>query len=149
MNFFVEGQPRPGGSKKAFVIKGTNRAVITDAGGKNTKEWRDTVASTARAAYHGAPLEGPLELIITFKMPRPKSHYRANGELKPNAPRWHTIRPDATKLVRSTEDALTHILWKDDAQIVIQNVSKAYADGPVGAYMSVRQIIEPDETEEP
>jgi Holliday junction resolvase RusA-like endonuclease len=39
---------------------------------------------------------------------------------------YPTNPPDATKLLRSTEDALTGIVWKDDKLIVDQLVSKNY-----------------------
>jgi Holliday junction resolvase RusA-like endonuclease len=38
-------------------------------------------------------------------------------------------RPDATKLWRPTEDALTGIVWRDDSQIIRQLVRKRYC-GP-------------------
>jgi len=36
-------------------------------------------------------------------------------------------RPDLTKLIRSVEDALTGILWRDDAQVISQVALKRYA----------------------
>ena len=45
-DFFVEGIPRPGGSKKAFAIKKngryTGKTIVTDAG-KHTKKWREII----------------------------------------------------------------------------------------------------------
>ena len=72
-------------------------------------------------------------------MPRPKGHYRTGKNaliLRKNAPEHPTTKPDATKLLRSTEDALTGILWKDDAQIWCQNVTKTYGECP-GAQIQV------------
>jgi Holliday junction resolvase RusA-like endonuclease len=36
--------------------------------------------------------------------------------------------PDLTKLMRSTEDALTGILWVDDARITDQHARKRYCE---------------------
>lgn len=47
---------------------------------------------------------------------------------RPSAPHYPAVKPDATKLVRAVEDALTGICWRDDAQIVNQDVRKRYAD---------------------
>ena len=58
-------------------------------------------------------------LSVTFVFARPKSHFRANGELKPTAPRHCTGRiGDVSKLVRAVEDAMTGIVYNDDAQII-------------------------------
>jgi len=123
VRFFVRGVPAPGGSKRAFVIKGTNRASITEDC-KRSKPWRDSVMTSAVEAMKGSPLfEGPLHLAITFVMPRPKGHF-GSGK---NAGK-HSTKPDATKLIRSTEDALKGVVWRDDSQVAIQHAWKVYAD---------------------
>lgn len=123
--FFVVGTPRPAGSKSAYPYRcgktGKMRVRVVDASGKRGKEWRDAVAWAAKRAYFGKPVEGAVVISFAFFMPRPKSHYGTGknaGILKPKAPRQHIIRPDTSKLLRAVEDALTGIIWKDDAQIV-------------------------------
>ena len=130
IDFFVPGVPAPGGSKKAFVNKRTGRAQIVDDCTRN-KPWREAVAWAAREAYQGPLMLGPLALTVEFVMPRPKGHYKTcqgqpTGEVKLSAPRRPTTKPDATKLLRALEDALTGVLWHDDAQIVEQWVFKLY-----------------------
>jgi hypothetical protein len=73
-------------------------------------------------------MTGAIAVEVVFKMPRPQSHLGRAGNPLPSAPAFHTTRPDATKLWRSTEDALTGIMWSDDAQIVLQTIQKRYAD---------------------
>lgn len=129
----IPGCPAPGGSKRGFYIAKLKRVVITDAGGERTKNWRATCAESARQQYAGDPLQGPLQVTFVFFMPRPKGHYGTGKNatvLKPNAPTFHTSKPDATKLVRSTEDALTSIIWVDDSQIAIQRSEKRYGTRP-------------------
>jgi Holliday junction resolvase RusA-like endonuclease len=129
IGFFVPGIPVPGGSKRGFVVKG--KAVLVDTSGRRGKNWRVSVQAAAQTAYDGGePLRGPLRLEVTFSMRRPKAHYRTNGRLKDSAPLWALVRPDATKLLRALEDALTGILWVDDAQIVKQHVEKIYGPRP-------------------
>jgi Holliday junction resolvase RusA-like endonuclease len=65
--------------------------------------------------------------VIEFRMPRPKAHYKASGEIKADAPWFPIVRPDLTKLLRSTEDAMTGIVWHDDSQIVEQNIHRTYS----------------------
>ena len=141
IHFEVDAIPAPGGSKKFVGLsKRTGRAVIVDMGGKKTKDWRTAVAWAAKQAHGGQPLTGPLSVQITFHMLRPKYHWRKNGELKPDAPTFHTVRPDALKLARSTEDAMTGIIYADDSQTVRLEISKRYADGPCGATIEVNEI---------
>lgn len=139
MTIEVFGIPRPGGSKKAFVVCG--RAKIVDTG-KHTKDWRALVTAAAMNAIGGATplITSSIAVSVMFRMPRPKSHYRKDGTIKESFRcAQHTHKPDATKLWRSTEDALTGIVWRDDAQIVSQLIDKRYVgDGQrVGAAIVV------------
>lgn len=126
--FHVPGIPAPGGSKKFVGLsKKTGRAILVDDAGKRNKDWRSAVAWAGKAAMQGRPLlDGPLKARFEFIMPRPKCHFGTKG-LKPSAPAWPTVKPDALKLTRSSEDALTGIVWTDDAQIVKEEIEKRYA----------------------
>src|SRR5208282_4028440 len=96
--------------------------------GKNNKQWRHSVACMASVAMNGKPLiEGPIKLDIDFMILRPKGHYGKKGLLA-SAPRWPITRPDRSKIGRAVEDAMTSIVWRDDAQVVCGDVRKIYAD---------------------
>jgi Holliday junction resolvase RusA-like endonuclease len=43
--------------------------------------------------------------------------------------------------VRGVEDALTGVVWRDDAQIVHQVASKFYTRGPERCEVLIRQVI--------
>lgn len=135
-SFFIQGVPAPGGSKTFFpvwraggklVIQMKNGRewpiirVVDDAGDGN-KRWREAVTLQARSFMRGAkPFTGPVKCEFVFFLRRPKSHYRTGKFatlLREDAPRFHDHRPDALKFGRSTEDALTEVLWADDAQTV-------------------------------
>lgn len=138
IKFFAPGTPAPGGSKTAFFLRGRIRVI--DACKRN-KPWRELVGAYAAKAMAGrCPLLGPLSLQVIFLLPRPKSHMTRAGQLRPAAPIHHTIRPDATKLLRALEDACTGIVWHDDAQIEHQVVTKRWCNlgDESGAYVSVR-----------
>ena len=73
-------------------------------------------------------IHGPVRLSIVFLFLRPKGHYGAKG-LKASAPVHHHTRPDVDKLQRSTFDALTGTLIKDDSLIVGCAAEKRYCVG--------------------
>lgn len=138
IGFFVAGIPAPGGSKRAFAIKKggvyTGRTVVFDDAGKRNKDWRQSVVVFANEVRPVELLRGPLRVNFNFVMPRPKYHFHTSkaklGQLREDAPSYHTSKPDMTKLMRSTEDALTGIIWADDGQIVEGMQTKFYGDRP-------------------
>jgi len=133
VSFRVLGRPQPGGSKRALPIRRggqlTGRVAVTDANPK-AKSWMQEVRhAAAEAMGDRAPLTGPLTLDVMFALARPKGHYGTGRNchfIRPSAPSHPTVVPDATKLLRALEDALTGIAWRDDAQIVFQVVEKTY-----------------------
>jgi Holliday junction resolvase RusA-like endonuclease len=147
------GIPRPGGSKRSFVPglrqgmsfdPRKHRPIIVDDCKKN-KEWRQDVKDAADKVKPEQPLHGPLLVVCVFYMPRIKAHYRTGknaGLLRPDAPLLHTTKPDATKLWRSTEDALTGIIWRDDAQIAHQVIVKRYTSEQPGAEIKIIEATE-------
>jgi Holliday junction resolvase RusA-like endonuclease len=125
----VRDTPRPGGSKKAFYSKKSGRAFVVDAS-KHTKTWRESVRSAAQHAYTGNPLKDAFAVRHIFYFRRPNSHFGSGKNadvIKSSAPDFHTKKPDLTKLIRSTEDALTGIIWVDDSQVIMRTDEKRYA----------------------
>lgn len=70
-------------------------------------------------------IEGPVRLDIDFYLPRPKRLMRKKD---PDGPIPHTARPDVDNLLKSTKDALTGLVWRDDAQVCDGRVRKWYAE---------------------
>jgi len=143
IEFRVFGSPRPGGSKKFFGLSKAGKPIISDAGGKNNRIWRECVKAAVEAVYGKKPLlRGAIALNCVFIMPRPLAHYRKGkraGELRATAPYYHTKIPDGLKLRRSTEDALTGTIWRDDSQVVIGHEEKIYGEKP-GAIITIQEI---------
>lgn len=158
LTFFIPGVPAPGGSKSAFVAKrrdgslvmrkGTNIPVVnvTDAGGKANKVWKTVCSSYGRKFMMSTrPFECALKVEFIFFLRRPNDHFvgsnRERGILKPDAPAYHISQPDAAKYARSTEDGLTGVVWKDDAQNVRVCSEKKYAGPNDQTGCSVRLVI--------
>lgn len=144
ISFFVNGLPKPAGSKRGFYIEKIKRVVITDAC-KTSRDWKTTVSWTAKQNFTWPLLQGPLEVKFVFYLPRPKSHYHTgkhSGLLRIDAPKYHASRPDALKLSRAVEDALTSIIWQDDAQIAHETLWKLYSnDGKVGVQIEINEAV--------
>lgn len=122
ITFTVYGTPQPQGSARAFLPKGHTRPIITSDNAKN-KPWRQQVALTAMAEKdkaNWAPILRPCGVRVVVhcffappaKMPK--------GRTEPST------RPDADKLLRSFLDALTGVLYEDDAQVVYAHICKSY-----------------------
>lgn len=141
--FTVYGNPQPGGSKRGFIAKGKegakDRVIITDDNPK-AEDWKTNCAIVAAELMKGRELFAqPLMIVVEFYFIRPRSHYGARGVLR-SSPKFPTVRPDATKLLRPLEDALTGIVWRDDAQIVEQIVRKRYGE-PARAEVKVSVVL--------
>jgi Holliday junction resolvase RusA-like endonuclease len=130
IRLLVIGHPAPAGSKRAVRNKKTGSAYVIDAN-KNARPWKQAVAAEARVRYGGNLLRGALEVEMTFYRARPKSHFgtgRNADKVKESAPEFPTGKPDALKLARGVEDALTGVVWHDDAQIVNERLAKRYGE---------------------
>ena len=134
----VAGVARPQGSKSARIVRG--RPILTDGFGdkpRQLKEWRSAIAEAARAwlAAHPprAPFDEPLTFAATFYLPRPPS--------TPKRIAWPMRKPDLSKLIRAAEDALTGIVYVDDARITRLLVEKRFAlDAPPRVEICVQPI---------
>lgn len=118
VNFTVYGQALPKGSARAFMPKGARFPVVTSTT-RGLKEWERMIAAAAQGVTTGTLITGPVLLTLAFLLDRPKS--------LPKKIVHHTKRPDLDKLVRAATDALTGVLWKDDAQVVSIIATKTYA----------------------
>jgi Holliday junction resolvase RusA-like endonuclease len=127
VRFTVYGIPAPAGSKRGFVQAGHVRIVDDSV---RSRPWKALVSDAAlkETGGRGPLFRGPLTLEVWFVMPRPKGHFGAGEKLRPSAPEYPAVKPDATKLLRAVEDALNGIVWKDDSQVVVQHVYKLYGE---------------------
>jgi Holliday junction resolvase RusA-like endonuclease len=141
----VLGTPAPKGSGRAILIAGRARHVPSgsDVNARKLRSW-DTALREAAAESVGhvtTPVfvGEPLRLHIVFRLTRPAGHWGKRG-LRPGAPAYPCTKPDLSKLVRSTEDTLTGIVYDDDSRIVAVAVEKVYADpGREGATIVVER----------
>ena len=116
--FTCEGIPAPKGSKTLSRGQMRESSVKLPA-------WNKALDDAIQ--WDKEPLDGPLQVDHMFYFARPKKHYRANGELRDDAPDEYTIMPDYDKLERAVNDALTRNgVIKDDARISDGAAKKRY-----------------------
>jgi len=125
--FTVYGVAQPKGNMRALLIPGMKFPIVTETN-KSVKSWSQLVAEGANHALALKP-EAERELLgeavrvsVAFWLPRPKKYQRRGVEVA------HLTAPDIDKLLRAVLDALTHVVWGDDSQVVELLASKQYAD---------------------
>ena|SRR5690606_5165447 len=130
---------------KVYGITKDGRAYGREAAGGKLYKYRNAVALAATEALKGQskPLFAqyvPVSLSIVFL-------YKA---LKSAPDRvWKISAPDADKLCRATGDALTGIVYYDDAQVADLHASKRHAilgERP-GVHIIVRELREDESIE--
>lgn len=145
LDLFVPGRPAPQGSKMARPIyKGrgsdrvfTGKVAQVESSKSGVEQWRADVRAACMQVWgNRAPLDEPLLLQVEFVRKRPVS---APKRSTPPA----TTTPDLSKLIRSTEDAITSAgVWADDARVVRIEASKRVAeiDEQPGAHIRVVSV---------
>ncbi len=131
LDVFVAGRPAPQGSKMARPIyrgrgqdrEFTGKVAQVESSKSGVNEWRADVRAACTSAWSGREqLDGPLVLDVEFVRKRPA------GAPKRSTPPA-TTAPDLSKLIRSTEDAITSSgLWADDARVVELHAHKRLAE---------------------
>jgi crossover junction endodeoxyribonuclease RusA len=131
---FVPGEPKPQGSMNGFSLGG--RIQIVHAKSTDLAVWRHAVTATAFDLWGENPaLDEPVAVFLDFFLAKPKS--ATKKRYLPDR------RPDLDKLTRAVLDALTGIVFVDDARIVTLLAHKFYASGrPTGVAISVRSVGE-------
>lgn len=124
----VYGLPGPQGSKRFVGTSKSGRGILVESSAK-VKPWREDVraaclqfiADNMRPGwFQWIPLDCPLRVRMTFTLPKPASAPKRRQT-------WPMRTPDLSKLIRSTEDAITSSgLWRDDARVVECTAAKRY-----------------------
>jgi Holliday junction resolvase RusA-like endonuclease len=116
-----KGRPR-------FARRGDFVQTFTDERTKTAENW--IRACAVDQAKITAPLDGPigLQMQITVEIPgswsKKKQAAALRGDVRP------TGKPDLDNSLKLVADALNKVLWRDDAQIVLCGMTKAYGHVP-------------------
>lgn len=133
IRFSVPGKPATKGSVKLGVSH-AGKPYLRQANA-NERSWRHSVGFAALAGMRaagipGSKIEGAVSVHITCYFVRPESADRDHPHVK----------PDVDKITRSALDALTGIVYRDDAQVTELRIKKRY-----GASFLTEFVIMEDE----
>lgn len=131
LDTFVPGLPVPQGRPRAFKLP-TGQIRMYDP--LASRSWKMIVRDHVARVRPDRPYAEAVRLTVQFLLPRPKS--------LPKRVREHTKRPDCGNLLKAVEDALSAIVYVDDAQIVELHVAKVYAGLPWSETPGVRILVE-------
>jgi crossover junction endodeoxyribonuclease RusA len=134
LRFVVHGAPVPQGS---LVRSGQG---MRHSNARALEPYRREVSREASKAMNGRELIlEPVRLELVFTLARPKGHYgtgRNAGRLRRSAPAAPITKPDIDKLARAVLDALTGIVFRDDAQVVELEIVKRYGAPALEVWLS-------------
>ena len=116
---FVRGIPAPQGSKTPGV-RNDGTPFLRPANSVALSAWRTAIGGVLQEKWEGPPLEGAVRVSLNFLSLRPRS---VSEKKRP----YPSVKPDIDKLCRAALDAMTGIVFKDDAQVVFLEAVKSYA----------------------
>ena len=93
-----------------------------------TRNYESLIKEAAIEAMGSSePLETPVTLYLYIRAPIPKSLPKKRMEACLNGLEKPIKKPDASNVLKSVEDAMNGVVYKDDSQIVNIHVSKVYS----------------------
>ena len=80
------------------------------------------------------PLQGPIRLCVDWFFPKRKTDKFIGIKLK-------DTKPDTDNLQKGLKDCMTKMrFWKDDAQVVHEEVGKVWSDYPAGILIRIETL---------
>ena len=130
IEFFISINPPTATHQMKQVRVVNGRPVFYEP--EKVKAARRLLCENLKAYSPTSPIEGAVELKVTWLFPKGKSH--KNGQ-------WRTTRPDTDNLQKLLKDCMTQCgFWKDDAQVVRETAEKLWSDEPVGIRIVIEEL---------
>lgn len=128
IKFTVYGEPVAQGRPRGSIRNG--KVHMRDPA--KSKYFKQYVALVASQHRPETIITGPVAMDVKVYRPMPKSVSNSlkkkekaeKGLLRP------TTKPDVDNYVKGVKDALNHLIYKDDSQVVDLKVSKFYSEEP-------------------
>lgn len=100
---------------------------------KKTKKFKQELGQFVKAYMRKNELQQftePVIVSVIFYRPVQKSLSRVEKQRRLNGIHPPKVKPDVSNYLKSFEDGLNGILWKDDALIIRETVEKRYSENP-------------------
>ena len=128
MSFMVtfKVDANPVGKQRARYVKRGN--FVSTYTPEKTRTYETLIRDAAIEAMGSAePLETPVSLYLYIRVPIPKSYSKKKVEACLNGSEKPIRKPDGSNILKSVEDGMNLIVYKDDSQIVNFHVTKVYS----------------------
>ena len=107
-----------------------------------TRNYESLIKEAAIEAMGSSePLETPVNLYLYIRAPIPKSLPKKRIEACLNGLEKPIKKPDASNVLKSIEDAMNGVVYKDDSQIVNIHVAKVYSS-VAGVDVCIKECLE-------
>ena len=138
VNFTVEGNP-VGKQRARYARRGNFVQAYTP---EKTRTYESLIKEKAIEAMGSSePLETPVTLYLYIRVPMPKSYSKKRIEDCLNGSEQPIKKPDASNILKSVEDGMNSVVYKDDSQIVNIHVTKVYSS-EAGVDICVKECLQ-------
>ena len=138
VTFKVDGVPVPKGRAR-YVKRGNFIQTYTP---EKTRTYETLIKDAARQAMGGSePLETPVSLYLYIRVPIPASATKKRLQAISDGSEKPIKKPDASNILKSVEDGMNGVVYKDDSQIINIHVTKVFSSEP-GVDICVKECLE-------
>ena len=138
-------KPQTQGSMRAIPFARRDGSIgvrVLHAAERRVQDWRLAVRDAACQRWLWPPTDGPVTVAVLVVAPRPKSHFCRNGlsALGRSLARPGRRAGDVDKLLRAVLDAMTGVIYHDDAQVAEALVRKVWSDDPQATWVTTIHV---------
>ena len=138
VTFKVDGNP-VGKQRARYVKRGNFVQAYTP---EKTRTYESLIKEKAIEAMGSSePLETPVTLYLYIRVCPPKSYSKKRIEACLNGSEQPIRKPDASNILKSVEDGMNGVVYKDDSQIVNIHVTKVYSS-EAGVDICVKECLQ-------
>ena len=138
VTFKVDATPVPKGRAR-YVRRGNHISTYTP---EKTRTYETLIKESAKQAMGSSePLETPVTLYLYIRVPIPKSCTKKRLEAIANGSEKPIKKPDASNILKSVEDGMNGVVYKDDSQIVNIHVSTVSSSAP-GVDICIKECLD-------
>jgi Holliday junction resolvase RusA-like endonuclease len=138
VTFKVDANP-VGKQRARYVKRGNFVQAYTP---EKTRTYEALIKDAAKQAMGEAePLETPVSLYLYIRVPIPASATKKRLQAISDGTEKPIKKPDASNILKSVEDGMNSVVYKDDSQIVNIHVTKVYSSVP-GVDVCIKECLE-------